>query len=201
MRSRIALKRRIRGLAALLMLAVMIGLTPTAFADDDDDDDDRDGAPTALIDFARGTGTAEFEGGLVPSTFDFDVTSGPMGERVAGSATLTSAFGVLFFGPATCLRVVGNLAVFEVDNQNPANASQDVVVFVGDFGVAGVPGVDAFNFDVISMADSDCPDVRERERSVVAGDIVVGDNQSVRRGGDDDDDEGGRLRLRRGGDD
>jgi hypothetical protein len=191
MRSRIAMRRRVVGLAALLMFAVMSGLAPTALADDDDEDDDERGRPSsALVDFARGTGTARFEGGLVPSTFDFGVTSGPMGEGAAGFATLTSAFGVPFSGPATCLRVVGNLAVFEIDNQNPANSSQDVVVFVGDFGVLGVPQRDAFNFDIIrdGVADADCPGVGERERSVVTGDIEVADNAAPRRQGDDDED-------------
>jgi hypothetical protein len=176
----------------LVMFFAATVFTAAAAADDDDDDDARKGSGT-LVDFARGTGTAEFQGGLVPSTFDFDVTSGPAGEAAAGFATLTSAIGETFSGPATCLRVSGNLAVFEVDNQNPANAARDVVVFVGDFGALGVPERDSFNFDLIGgVADANCPDVQERERSVVAGDIEVADNAQPRRGGgdDDDDDEG-----------
>jgi hypothetical protein len=39
MRSRIAVKRRVGRLAALLMLALLAGLVPTALADDDGDDD------------------------------------------------------------------------------------------------------------------------------------------------------------------
>jgi hypothetical protein len=197
MRSRIAVKRRIRGLAVLLMLAVMIGLTPTAFADDDDDDDDeRGGRPSAVVDFTFGKGTADF--GLPPpaiqATFDFDAQSGPNGELATGFARLTDVSGNSYSGPVTCLNVQGSRAVFEVDN----TLGGDVVVFVGDFGVG--PNVDEFNFDPIAEADATCPGTADRENSVVTGDIVVGDNQSVRRGGDDDD-EGGRLRLRRGGDD
>jgi hypothetical protein len=185
MRRRIALKRRVLCLAALLMLVVMSGMVPTALADDDDDDDGGRGSAT-LVDFTSGRGTANFGVG-VPSTFDFNVTSGPTG--VAGSATLTSAFGVPFSGPATCLRVVGNLAVFEVDSQPPADP-RDVVVFVGDFGVLGKPQRDSFNFDFVDgIADADCPGVSERERSVVTGDIVVGDDQPARRGNEDDDED------------
>jgi hypothetical protein len=190
LRNGVPAKRRLPALAALIILLAMIGGVPNAFADDDDrdDDDGRTRSPD-LIDFTTGTGTAQF--GALTSTFNFEVTSGPLGEGAVGFATLTSAFGVRFSGPATCLRVDGNLAVFEVDSQDPADP-RDVVVFVGDFGVAGVPQPDSFNFHFINgFADADCPTPSEREpeHSVVTGDIVVGDNLPPprRRVGDDDD--------------
>jgi hypothetical protein len=170
----------------LLVFAASV-FAASAPADDDDDDDDDGGSPT-LIDSTSGRGNADF-GFPVLSTFDFNVTSGPGGENVAGSATLMSVFGNTYSGPATCLRVVGNRAVFEVDNQNPtAGDPRDVVVFVGDFGV-GVR-VDEFNFDPLSEADAVCPSPQERERSVITGDIVVSDDVPAPRGGDDDDDDG-----------
>src|SRR5918992_810363 len=178
MRRCMAAKRRVPALAAVVILVVVGGAAPTALADDDDrDDDDRRRSSPNLIDFTAGNGTAQFaEVPTGTSTFNFEVTSGPLGEGAAGYATLTSASGIPFSGPATCLRVVGNLAVFEVDSQPPADP-RDVVVFVGDFGVLGRPERDTFNFDLIGgVADTDCPDVGVRERSVVTGDIVVGDN-------------------------
>jgi hypothetical protein len=181
---RIAVKRPILSLAALLMLVVMSGLVPTALADDDGDDDDDGGSSTRIVDFTFGSGTAQFAAGQ--AQFDFNVESGPNGEAVVGSARLRSAFGVEFAGPATCLAVDGNRAVFEVDNQNPLNAFEDVVVFVGDFGAAGAN--DEFNFHfIIGVADAICPAPAPTDRPQIDGDIVVGDNVLVDRGEDDDD--------------
>jgi hypothetical protein len=65
--------------------------------------------------------------------------------------------------------------VFEVDNQNPANASQDVVAFVGDCGPAGLN--DEFNFHLLTgLADATCPDPARTDRPAIVGDIVVGDD-------------------------
>jgi hypothetical protein len=169
----------------LLLLVVLAACVFTASAPADDDDDDDGGSSTRLVDFTFGSGTADFGVGQ-PAKFDFDVQSGPNGEAVVGSATLTSAFGVEFAGPATCLRVAGNRAVFEVDNQNPANPLQDVVVFVGDFGLAGA--MDEFNFHfIIGVADATCPDPAPTDRPQIVGDIVVGDNVARPRSDDDDD--------------
>lgn len=171
-------------LLLLLLLAASV-FTASAMADDDDDDDG--GSSSRIVDFTFGNGTADFglPAPFVRATFDFDVQSGPNGEAAAGFATLTDVRGNTYTGPATCLHVHGNRAVFEVDNTNPL--TQDVVVYVGDFG-AGL-NVDEFNFDVILQADTTCPVTLDRENSVVTGDIVVSDNAPPRRGGDDDDDE------------
>jgi hypothetical protein len=175
----------------LLLLVLLAASLFTASAPADDDDDD-DGRPSPrVVDFTFGNGTADF--GLpepfIHATFDFDVQSGPNGEAAAGFATLTDVRGNTYTGPATCLHVEGNRAVFEVDNTNPLGS--DVVVYVGDFGVG--QNVDEFNFDLIVLADSACPGIADRENSVVTGDIVVGDNVPVRHGetDDDDDDEDG----------
>lgn len=179
--------RPLRFLLLLLLLTLTASVfTASAPADDDDDDGDG-GSSTRVVDFTFGSGTAAFPP-FGTATFDFDVESGPNGEDVVGLATLRSAFGVPFSGPVTCLRVAGNRAVFEVDNQNPANSLQDVVVFVGDFGSAGAG--DEFNFHLIpipEVADASCPPPAATDHPPIVGDIVVGDDVSVRRGGDDDD--------------
>jgi hypothetical protein len=170
----------------LLVLVVLAASAFTASAPADDDDDDDGSSSPALVDFTFGSGTADF--GLSPpfvlSTFSFDVQSGPNGEAATGFATLTDVRGNLYIGPATCLNVQGMRAVFEVAN----TLGDHVRVFVGDFGVG--MNIDEFNFDLIAQADATCPDVGDRENSVVAGDIVVRDNAPPRRGGDDDDDDG-----------
>lgn len=167
-----------------LLLLVFAASVFTASAPADDDDDDGGGSSTRLVDFTFGSGTAAFPAGT--ATFDFDVESGPNGEAVVGFATLTSAFGVPFAGPATCLRVAGNRAVFEIDNQT--GTLQDVVVFVGDFGAAGA--MDEFNFHfIVGVADATCPDPAPTDRPEIVGDIVVGDNVPV-RGDEDDEDDG-----------
>jgi hypothetical protein len=170
----------------LFVLVLMLAATVfAASAPADDDDDDGGGSSTRVVDFTFGSGTAEFPP-FGTSTFDFDVESGPNGEAVAGFATLVSAFGVPFAGPATCLRVAGNRAVFEVDNQT--GTMQDVVVFVGDFGPAGVG--DEFNFFfIVGVADATCPAPGPTDRPPIVGDIVVGDDVPVSGGGDDDDDD------------
>jgi hypothetical protein len=117
------------------------------------------------------------------STFRFAAASGPAGENATGFADATSVFGERFAGPVTCLRVSGNRATFEVDNEIPPG--RDAVFFVADFGPGGVG--DEFNFDPIGNADANCPDPGEREQSVVAGDIVVGDNEPIGNGDGDDD--------------
>jgi hypothetical protein len=174
-----------------VLLLVFAASVFAASAPADDDDDGGGGSSTSLVDFTFGSGTADFPAGQ--ASFDFDVTSGPNGEAVVGFATLTSAFGVPFAGPVTCLRVAGNRAVFEVDNQ--AGTMADVMVFVGDFGPAGAG--DEFQFHFIGgFADAVCPDPRPEETPPIVGDIVVGDNVLVGGGGngddddDDDDDEG-----------
>jgi hypothetical protein len=176
-------------LVLLAMLAAVLACSVSpALADDDDDDDDGGGSSTGIVDYTVGNGVALFE--VAPdtfreSTFDFEAQSGPNGELASGFATLTSAAGNLYVGPVTCLHVAGNRAVFEVDN----TVGEDVVVYVGDFGI-GV-NVDEFNFDHIGLADTSCPGVADREDSVVVGDIEVGDNAPPRRRGDDDDDDDG----------
>jgi hypothetical protein len=174
-----------RPLRFLLILLVLVFAASVFIASAPaDDDDDDDGSSTRIVDFTFGSGTATFPAGT--ATFDFDVESGPNGEAVVGFATLRSAFGVPFAGPATCLRVAGNRAVFEVDNQTGTMA--DVVVFVGDFGPAGAG--DEFNFHFIAgVADATCPDPAPTDRPEIVGDIVVGDNVPV-RGDEDDDDDG-----------
>jgi hypothetical protein len=173
-----------RFLLFLLLLVFAASVFAASAPADDDDDDDGGGSSTSLVDFTFGSGTADFPAGQ--ASFDFDVTSGPNGEAVVGFATLTSAFGVPFAGPATCLRVAGNRAVFEVDNQ--AGTMADVVVFVGDFGPAGAG--DEFNFHFIAgFADATCPNPGPEETPPIVGDIVVGDNVPVGGGGDDDDED------------
>lgn len=175
--------RPLRFLLLVLLLALAASVF-TASAPADDDDDDDGGSSARIVDFTFGSGTAAFPAGT--ATFDFDVESGPNGEAVVGFATLTSAFGVPFAGPVTCLRVDGKRAVFEVDNQ--AGTMADVVVFVGDFGPAGAG--DEFQFHFIGgFADAMCPDPRPEETPPIVGDIVVGDNVLVGGGGDDDDDD------------
>jgi hypothetical protein len=154
--------------------------------DDDDDDDDGGGGSGAPIgDFTFGAGTAAFPPAVTPSTFRFAAVSGPAGENASGFADATSVFGERFVGPVTCLRVEGNRAAFEVDNTDPT-AVRDAVFFVGDLGPAGIG--DEFNFDPLGQADAVCPSPTQREQSVIAGDIVVGDNQPL--DGDEDDDGG-----------
>jgi hypothetical protein len=177
----------------MLVFAASVLAAPAPADDDDDDGGGGGGSSSRVVDYTFGSGTAEFPP-FGTSTFDFDVESGPNGEAVVGFATLTSAFGIPFSGPATCLSVAANRAVFEVDNQNPANSTQDVVVFVGDFGSAGAG--DEFNFHfIVGVADGVCPAPGPTDRPPIVGDIVVGDNVPARGGGgggddDDDDDEG-----------
>jgi hypothetical protein len=156
--------------------------------EDDDDDDDGNGSSSAPIgDFTFGAGSAAFPPASSLSTFRFAAASGPSGENASGFADATSVFGERFVGPVTCLRVDGRRATFEVDNTAPAG--RDAVFFVGDFGPAGVG--DEFNFDPIPQADATCPEPGPREQSVIAGDIVVGDNEPLGGGDDDDDDDDG----------
>jgi hypothetical protein len=155
--------------------------------DDDGDEDEGDGGSTGgIADFTFGAGTAVFgpPPDFQPSDFVFAAVSGPNGENASGFAEANSAFGRQFAGPVTCLRVSGNRAAFEVDSNSPPDGA-DVVFFVAD----NTPGIDEFNFDFISgQADATCPDPTIREQSVVAGDIVVGDNQPFPSGGDNGDD-------------
>jgi hypothetical protein len=153
--------------------------------EDDDGDDDGEGGSASIGDFTFGEGAAVFPPHPLPSDFVFAAASGPNGENASGFAEANSVFGRQFAGPVTCLRVSGNRAAFEVDSNSPPDGA-DVVFFVAD----NTPGIDEFNFDFISgQADASCPDPNIREQSVVAGDIVVGDDQPFPRRGDDDGDE------------
>jgi hypothetical protein len=171
--------RKLLVLLGALFALLAWSLVPTAYGEDDDGDDDGGGGSTILVDFTAGSGTATFGVGATAS-FDFDVQSGPTGP--IGGGSFTNVSGTVFTGPATCLRVDGNLAVFEIDNQNPNG--QDLEVFVGDFGPFGMD--DQINFGTgVGVADANCPDPKTIDEPLIVGDIVVGS-----RPGDGDDDDG-----------
>jgi hypothetical protein len=162
-----------------VLLAACV-FTTSAPADDDDDDDG--GGSGQVIDFASGAGTAIFDAAV--SDFDFHVQS--VGGVVSGGGSFTTTFGLggTFVGPATCLSVSGNRAVFEIDN---TGSGGDILVAVGDWGPGGMG--DEYNFHPLPAgADAIC-DAVGFDSPLILGDIEVGDDQPAPSGGDDEEDD------------
>jgi hypothetical protein len=160
--------------------------------DDDGDDDDDGGGGGQDRAFCAPAGPPEagqcFALGV---DFDFDATSGPLGENPTGTYVFTNA-RESFQLEITCLLVTGNRASFggrvTASNFFPIgsgfaftvvdNAPAVDLVSLGTFLAAGPPPPNTPN----------CGDVTQPVHPVSEGDIVVQDNVGAGGGGGDDDD-------------
>jgi hypothetical protein len=178
-------------LAALAML-----MTPAlALGDDDDDDDGGGGGDRAFCAPAGPPEPAQCSFSIVAGTgrFDFDASSGPLGENPTGTFRLEvpTVIGLQFWeGEVTCLQVTGNRASIGgvVTNANPAGlVGLGFAISVLDNTPAADLLSDGAFLGLAPPANTpDCGDPSEPD-SLVEGDIVVQDN--IAGGGDDDDED------------
>jgi hypothetical protein len=129
-----------------------------------------------------GQGQTQPVGGLdVEVAFDFDATSGPLGEDPGGYARLdilvlgTPTFHVE--GPVTCVSVSGNEAVvgFELDPELSTFPAVGAIIEVVDNGVPGAEPPDVFNSGPVDDPGSCIPRLQSPEADVARGDITVTD--------------------------
>ena len=120
--------------------------------------------PNPRLDSVSGTGVAEFFG-----NFEMAVSTGPSGGTSAvGSVSVEGA--VSFGGPATCLAVTDNVAVFNVDN----TLFGLVTLQVTDNAGSGLP--DVIEAIPTVRSPSDCSPLSGGvSANVVSGDITVVD--------------------------
>jgi hypothetical protein len=159
---------------------------------DDGDDDDGGGggggqdrafcAPAGPPERGQCTYTA-----FPASHFDFDATSGPLGENPTGSADFFHTFDI------TCLQVTGNRAAFGGPiTFSPIFAVGEWLAFtVVDNGPAPDLASGGFWLPTPPPPNTpDCGDINEPVHAVT-GDIVVQDNIGAGGGGGGDDDDDG----------
>jgi hypothetical protein len=132
-----------------------------------------DGAHAAKApagDSAIGNGNAGF------FTFDFAVTSGPLGESPAGHlAVEAQGFGAFETDTITCMSVSGNAATIGGTLQPNSFGFAAVIATVVDNGPAG-SGLDYFNATPVAAAPTTCPaPFASSFGNVVTGDVAVVD--------------------------
>ena len=181
-----------------LVAALALTLTPLAGADDDDDDGGGGGGDLA---YCAPPGSPEpgqcsrFQFTIQEVTFDFDASSGPMGESPVGTyREVRPAFDEFFEYQITCLQVTGNSASFGglVTDSNflPVPMGQGVAHTVVD---NTPPAFDLISSHTViptgppAANTPNCGSLLPPNLAVTAGDIVVQDN--IGGGGDGEDDD------------
>jgi hypothetical protein len=159
--------------------------------DDDDGDDDDGGGGGGLQDraYCEPPGSPEFgqcryvtSGGAF---FDFDATSGPLGENPTGSGVDGSFVGFAY--DVTCLQVMGNQASIGGRITSPPDlAGEGYVITVRDNAPASDQALPALLGVAPPPNTPNCGQPFLLPFFLVEGDIVVQDN--VGAGGDDEDD-------------
>jgi hypothetical protein len=164
------------------VLAALAMLTPGLARADDDD-----GGTGAVMDraFCGSTGPLAFGQCFIPGflDFDFEASSGPMGENPTGTFVFES-LPSHWEGQVTCLQVTGTSAfVGGVITAGDGVGLGFVFVVVDN----SPPTPDALGFDFVAPPAANTPNcgVLVPPFVDVTGDLVVQDNITV--GGDDDD--------------
>jgi hypothetical protein len=181
--------RRLLLLGAVLAALALL-MTPTrALADDDDDDGGGGGGQDRAFCAPAGASRVGDCRSFTLADFDFDASSGPLGESPTGTFVF-DFFGPFVVGEVTCLQVTGNRA-----SVGGIVTASNVFLEGTGFAFTVVDNPPAAP-DLISLGTElpvpppantpDCGDLTEAVHEVV-GDIVVEDD--IGGGGDDDDNE------------
>jgi hypothetical protein len=190
--------RRLFLLGALLAALAML-MAPLAGADDDDDDGGG-GGDAAFCAPAGPPMPGQCSATPIPQLpfvvpFDFDASSGPLGENPMGTWVQGGSFFLFFPFEAqiTCLQVTGNHAAFGgviTATSPPGVAGQGVAATVLDNTPLGPDLMSQLTVSTAPPAPNtpNCGSVLPTTL-VVTGDIVVQDNTAGGGGDDDDDDD------------
>jgi hypothetical protein len=175
-----------------LVAALALMLAPLAGADDDDDDDGGGGGDAAFCAPAGPPEPGQCSLGAGAFIFDFDASSGPLGENPTGTFRLeTQVVANLFFElQVTCLQVTGNRASIGgtiTAATDPGVVGQGLAFTVLDNTPVAPDLISSgTTLPVAPPANTpNCGDVTQ-PTNPVEGDIVVQDNIG---GGDDDDED------------
>jgi hypothetical protein len=123
---------------------------------------------SAASDFAYGAGIGSWE-----YPFAFSARSAPDGTGASGRAILGGFFGDSE-GPVTCLRVVGDAAVFGARIERSADPSLVGKGFVGHVQDGG-----GFDTAVVAQAPTTCPAVDPAQPDPAYGQLRVGDDSDL----------------------
>jgi hypothetical protein len=138
-------------------------------------------APAGAPDPAQCSSTGTINGDPYQQRFDFDATSGPLGENPTGSARIVQSAGTAFeierdFA-VTCLQVTGNRASF--GGRFTFNQPSDFLQAYAFTVVDNTSGPDlisrgTYSNQVPTPTDPNCFDITSPDQSV-QGDVVVQD--------------------------
>jgi hypothetical protein len=185
--------RRLFLVGAVLAALVMLIAPPFAGADDDDDGGGGGGGGDRAYCAPAGPpepGQCSAFGGV--NRYDFDASSGPLGENPMGTLRFESDF-TFYEVEITCLQVTGNRASFGgriTDSSHLPSVGLGLAYTVLDQTPADVDLISIGNqFLIPPVANTpNCGDLSQPTERVT-GDIVVEDNIAGGGGGGDDEDD------------